>query len=314
MLLLSFEFTTPASSYSEIMNNIFVNFLIVGGVILLGVCYFTLVLSNRFKVSRHKVSVSKQSVGKNVEKITIIAASLIILIFLVITINGISRIQEPIPAGKKSDIIVTGHQWWWEVEYPNDSITTANELHIPVGKKILLELHSADVIHDLNIPALTRKMDMIPGVQNYLWIESNKRGIFEGCCNEFCGAQHAWMRIQVFVHEQASYNRWIREQKKIVNTDSLTPIQKEGAKLFQEKVCSNCHAIRGTNAIAKIGPDLSHLASRKMILSGKLYNNLLNLSRWIEDPQKIKSKAHMPNFILTKEEVNALASYLNALK
>ena len=314
MTSILFKIFESYSSYVDLMNKIFFYFLIAGGIIFILVLVSTLFIALRFKQDKQEEKVSTAKISNKLELFTILAASSLIFVFLSITINGVSRIQESISKDKKADIIVTGHQWWWEIEYPNDSVKTANELHIPVGKKLLLELRSADVIHDLNIPALARKMDMIPGMNNHMWIEARKIGIYEGCCNEYCGAQHAWMRIQVFAQEREDYEKWLQEQVLSIKDIRFTKIEKIGKNLFEKKVCGNCHAIKGTSGLASIGPDLTHIASRKKILAGKLNNNIQNLYEWIKNPQKLKPKAHMPNFILTDDEAYAIATYLNTLQ
>jgi cytochrome c oxidase subunit 2 len=223
------------------------------------------------------------------------------------------EINAPFSKGRKPDIVVVAHQWWWEMHYPDYKLITANELHIPVGKRLLMRVESADVIHDWWVPALGRKIDAVPGRLNYNWIEANAPGDYEGTCSEYCGMQHAWMRIKVIAQPPAEFQKWIAHQQQIppLPTDSVA---QRGALLFQNMACANCHRIAGTPAESHIGPDLTHLASRETILSGMLPNTPENLQRWLKNPQKIKEGAHMPDFRLSPEQIKDLTTYLEALK
>ena len=176
-----------------------------------------------------------------------------------------------------------------------------------------MEIESADVIHSWWVPALGRKTDAIPGRQNHSWIEADTAGVYRGKCSEYCGTQHAWMLIRVVAEPPEVFDEWVREQQAVPDPpqDSLGRM---GARIFQQKPCASCHAIRGTAAEAHMAPDLTNLASRKMLLSEMLENNKKNLRDWLQNPQKIKSGANMPNFMLSKREINALATYLGELQ
>jgi cytochrome c oxidase subunit 2 len=224
-----------------------------------------------------------------------------------------SEINAPFNKKSEPDIVIIAHQWWWDIRYPKYDVITANELHIPVGKKLLMRVESADVIHDWWVPKLGRKIDAVPGQLNYNWIEADTAGVYTGTCSEYCGMEHAWMRIMVVAQDKNHFNNWIKNQQKIPEVPVNKP-SRTGAILFQKKTCANCHSINGTPADSHIGPDLTHLGSRATLLSGMLKNNRVNLSRWLKNPQKVKEGAHMPNFILSKYEINALVSYLEGLK
>lgn len=225
--------------------------------------------------------------------------------------NSVSPSQDP--KGKNPDVIITGHQWWWQVEYPKAHVITANEVHLPVGKPLLLEMRSADVIHDWWVPELGNKMDLIPTKRNYLSLNINKPGTYIGACSEFCGAQHAWMRIHVIAQTQTDFNNWLaaNEKNAVQPQDTLAKI---GARLFQTKTCANCHRIQGTAATATAGPDLTHLAERPEILTGLMTTNQANLFKWVDQPQEVKPGAHMPDFKFKKDTVNAIVHYLLQLK
>jgi cytochrome c oxidase subunit 2 len=176
-----------------------------------------------------------------------------------------------------------------------------------------MEIRSADVIHSWWVPELGRKIDAIPGRINNGWIRADTVGEYEGTCSEYCGTQHAWMRIRVIAEDPDHFSEWLRDQKQPAQspTDSLSKV---GQQLFQQKTCGNCHSIRGTPANEHLAPDLTHLASRETLLAGMKRNNDQNLKKWISDPQKVKKGAHMPDFLFSDQEVNALTSYLEQLK
>jgi cytochrome c oxidase subunit 2 len=156
-------------------------------------------------------------------------------------------------------------------------------------------------------------MDAIPGQTNYFYLEADEVGTFEGACNEFCGLQHAWMRIKVISHDQADYDAWLAAEAQDALIAETASAQK-GSLHFQEMSCATCHSIRGTEATATIGPDLTHLASRSTLLSGKMEYSKENLKKWLHDPQAEKPGAHMPRFIFTEAELDELTDYLDGLK
>jgi cytochrome c oxidase subunit 2 len=214
---------------------------------------------------------------------------------------------------RKPDVVITGHQWWWEVAYPGYGVITANEVHLPVGKHILMEMRSADVIHDWWVPELGNKTDLVPGNKTYLSVDIMRPGDYLGTCSEFCGAQHAWMRIRVVAQRPADFAVWLAANAKtaLPPTDSLS---REGAASFQAMTCASCHRIGGTPAVADAGPDLTHVGSRRELLTGILPTSEADLRSWISDPQRIKPGARMPDFILSRDSIAAIAHYLEQLK
>jgi cytochrome c oxidase subunit 2 len=222
-------------------------------------------------------------------------------------------IDQPVDKNQQADIIITARQWWWEMQYSKYNITTANELHIPVNQKLLMRVESADVIHDWWVPELGRKIDAIPGTSNYSWLEASDTGEYKGTCSEYCGTQHAGMHILVISETKNEFDRWIQEQQK-VPAPPVDSIGQRGMRLFSERACASCHSISGTAAISHIGPDLTHLASRKTLISGVLPNTQRNIYLWLQNPQKLKKGSHMPNFILSNNELEALVKYLEELK
>jgi cytochrome c oxidase subunit 2 len=295
------------------INSLFLQFLILAAVIILIVAGFIFIAAFRYR-SKKNPSLPDQVFGnKKLEMTWTILPLIAVTFFFFLAVRTMSEINEPLSDNEKPDIIIIAHQWWWDMRYPAYNIVTANELHIPVGKKLLMRVESADVIHDWWVPELGRKIDAIPGRLNYNWIEADTPGVYLGTCSEYCGMQHAWMRIRVIAQTQEDFDKWKMNQEKVPVLPSTEPAR-TGAVLFEKKTCANCHSIAGTPADSHIGPDLTHLGSRETLLTGMLTNNEQNLRRWLEDPQKIKEGAHMPNFILNKNELNALVAYLEGLK
>jgi len=201
---------------------------------------------------------------------------------------------------------VTGHMWWWEAEYPNGAVT-ANEIHIPVGEPVRFELESADVIHSFWIPALGPKRDMIPGQTNTLRLTADEPGRYRGLCAEFCGVQHA--RMGLYVVADRDYDSWVEHMAEPAELSASA-----GQDLFTAGSCAGCHAIRGTDADAEVGPDLTHLASRETIGAASYDNTHENLTRFVTNAQSMKPGAVMPPAELTADEVAQVVAYLETLQ
>lgn len=296
----------------EIIDNLFFYFLIVATIIFAAVVFFIFYSLIKFRAKKNPCLPSQKERSERLEWILGTLATVITGIFLYLSIVAMNKIQS-IPKSYKPFMEITGHQWWWEAKYTDSGAITANQIYIPTGKRILLKLTAADVIHSWWVPELGRKMDMIPGVTNYVWCYAEKEGEYLGSCSEFCGAQHARMRIRVIALNDEDYKVWTRNQlKPAVNAgDSLFM---KGKQLFEQKTCTECHAINGTSYTANIGPNLTHFASRKRFLGDMLDNNEENLRAWLKDPQKVKEGSRMPNFIFNDEELDALVTYIHNLK
>jgi cytochrome c oxidase subunit II len=213
-------------------------------------------------------------------------------------------------------IQVTAKQWWWRVQYrtPDRLIETANELRLPVGARVELELASPDVIHSFWVPALAGKMDMIPGRRTRLALEPTRTGTFRGACAEYCGASHAFMAFSVVVMEPQAFRAWLESQARpaSVPTDPLTVRGQAG---FMAHGCTACHTIRGTPAVGVIGPDLTHVGSRGRIAAETLPNTREALVRWLGQTDSVKPGVHMPAFrALETDDLSALAAYLGGLQ
>lgn len=237
----------------------------------------------------------------------LIVAALFIL--SVVSARAVDR-----PVNRPPDVIVTGHQWWWEAQYPAVNAITANEIHVAANRDTLLEIDAADVIHDFWAPRLGRKIDAVPGRHNFVQIHPDAPGTCEGACAEYCGAEHAWMRFRVIAEEDAAaYDAWLRRQAE----PSIQPAAGQaalGAKRFTELTCSNCHTIRGVNPVNPFAPDLTHVGGRERLAAERIANTPENLTQWLREPDKIKPGSLMPNLKLSDSDVHALTAYLEALK
>jgi cytochrome c oxidase subunit 2 len=212
---------------------------------------------------------------------------------------------------------IVGHQWWWEVRYEDDSpdrsFVTANEIRIPTGKPVKVELESADVIHSFWVPSLTGKMDLITGQKNELQFTAKNAGVYRGQCAEFCGLQHAHMAFAVLALSPDEFGRWRDHENQSANAPS-DQLGRQGEQLFRARGCALCHSIRGTLAGGQLGPDLTHVGSRTTIAAGTLPMTPATLGAWIADPQHIKPGNYMPKMPLQSDELIAILHYLEQLK
>ena len=302
--------TEPASSLGISINNLFIIELVIGTLIQLGVTAAVIYFGVRYRARRGGGSDPASSHGPRWIEITWIAVPLVIVIGLFGLSLNAAAASDP-PTNGNPDIIVTGHQWWWEAVYPQTGAVTANEIHIPTGKQVLIELHSADVIHDFWVPNLGRKMDAVPGQANRIWIAADNPGVYLGACAEYCGAQHAWMRLRVVAQSQADFATWQQQQAQPITQSTQAAAQK-GAQLFTGRTCANCHAVGGSDKAPNVGPNLAHLGDRQTLGAGIIDNTPENLAKWLKDPQGIKPESLVPNLYLTDDEVQALVAYLEA--
>ncbi len=238
-----------------------------------------------------------------------------LLLALVWTMVALAKSSGP-PANPGLTLDVTAHQWWWEVRYdaaqPDQTFTTANEIHIPVGQRVLVRLHGGDVIHSFWVPKLTGKTDTIPGQTNLSWMEADQPGRYLGQCTEYCGWQHAHMAFEVIAEPEADFERWRAHQLEPAPAPT-TAEQGRGQALVQYR-CGACHKVRGTIAAALAGPDLTHVMSRGTIAAGTLPNGPGTLAEWIEAPQSLKPGNLMPNQGLTGQQLTDVLAYLETLK
>ncbi|MDB5545124.1 MAG: cytochrome c oxidase, subunit [Hyphomicrobiales bacterium] len=237
----------------------------------------------------------------------------------IIALTAISyATQSAITADRPPSVRVrlTGHQFWWEAQYreskPNEMFATANEIVVPVGEPVLVELEASDVIHSLWFPSLMGKQDLIPGQQNILRFTVAREGVYRGQCAEFCGLQHAHMALLLRAVSKEDYAQW-RARQLEPGDDAARQIA-NGERIYLSRGCGMCHTIRGTTSGGRTGPDLTHVGSRETIAAGLLPRNQGSLAAWIADPQRLKPGTQMPRVALSADELQDVSAYLEALK
>ncbi|MBV8714614.1 MAG: cytochrome c oxidase subunit II [Chloroflexi bacterium] len=232
-----------------------------------------------------------------------LAVIFVLVVFTMRTVNAAQDNAQP--------LVITGYQWWWQYTYPNQQVIAANELHVPVGVPLQVSLESADVIHSFHVPQFGWMQDLVPGRTNSMNILVERAGTFDGSCNQYCGLQHAWMRLRVVADPPEQFNAWVQQQ-----AASATPSGSRGEQVFQQNTCVSCHTIRGLpSAGGTVGPDLTHLGSRATLGAGVVDNTPDNLRAWVSNPQQIKPGVLMPAFSsLPASDLDALVQYLESLK
>jgi cytochrome c oxidase subunit II len=244
---------------------------------------------------------------------TVIPVLIVVALFLATARVIVSIQNAPRPPGAL-EVIVTGHQYWWEYRYPQLNIVTANELHVPVNgpahpTPTFLTLLSADTDHSFWVPRLGGKTDLIPNHPNQMWIDPHETGLFLGQCAQYCGTQHAKMLLRVYVQSPEEFQRWVQEQQQTAH-----PASSAGERVFEATACVNCHTVSGTPAIGKFGPDLTHLMSRDTIAAGAAPNTPETLRLWIKNPDAIKPGSKMPAMGLSDQDLDAVTAYLETLR
>jgi cytochrome c oxidase subunit II len=241
---------------------------------------------------------------------------LIVLVLFLATARVIHSIQDaPKPSGT-IEVIAVGHQFWWEFRYPGLGVVTANELHVPVSNSpnptpTFITLVSADTDHSFWVPRLAGKTDLIPNRINHTWIDPHETGLYLGQCAQYCGTQHAKMLLRVYVDSREQFDTWVQNERKPVVTNDAV---EDGRRIFETTACVNCHAVSGTVADGRFGPDLTHLMSRTTIASGAAANTAEELKKWIQDPDSIKPGSLMPAMKLNEKDLDALTAYLVTLR
>ena len=241
-----------------------------------------------------------------------IAPALILAFVAVPTVLTIFKTQGKAPDGAMQ-VKVVGHQWWWEFQYPEYNITTASEMHVPVGRPVALSLETADVIHSFWFPAVGGKRDVVPTRVNHMWFTPDSLGEFPGQCAELCGVSHANMRAKLVVSSPADFQAWVASQQAAPMEPDSTSLAGKGKQVFLEVGCVACHTIEGISP-GILGPNLTHFGSRGTIAGATYANNDENLSKWLANPQARKPGATMLNLGLNPDQIAALVAYLQSLK
>ncbi len=247
----------------------------------------------------------------------VVATIITLFVFLVASFLTGRALYTLASDAQALEVKVTGRQWWWEVKYNNANpswiVTTANEIHLPLGQSVLVRLTSNDVIHSFWIPNLHGKTDLVPGHETLTWIRADRIGTYRGQCAEFCGHQHAHMAFTVVVEPPEQFKAWYDAQLQSAAQPATEQLAR-GQQVFLSSPCVMCHRIQGTSAGGAVGPDLTHIASRPTIAAGTLENTRGQLAGWIIDSQQIKPGNHMPPNNLEAQDLQALLDYLQSLK
>jgi len=288
-------------------------FLIVAGLLVYALIRFR----QRPSDSEHEPA---QIYGSNQIELSWTVIPILIVVMLFLTTTRV--IWETEAANKPAaavDVIVIGHQFWWEYRYPKLGIVTANELHIPTSdprnpSPTYLEMSSADVSHSFWIPRLAGKMDLIPNRRNTMWIDPPEAGLYLGQCAQYCGTQHAKMLLRVQADSPSDFAAWVKKQQQIPAREIVgNSLAQEGRATFLRTACMSCHTVAGTSANGRFGPDLTHLADRDTIGSGPIKNTPENLRKWIADPNEMKPGSLMPSMHLNDHDLDTITAYLTTL-
>jgi cytochrome c oxidase subunit 2 len=246
-----------------------------------------------------------------------VALTTIILIGLLIASVWTGRSVASLHASSALTVEVTGHQWWWEVAYddavPSRRVTTANEIHVPIGRSVVLKVTSRDVIHSFWAPNLQGKRDLIPGYITAIWLQADRPGVFRGQCAEFCGLQHAHMAFDIAAESEADFERWLAAMRQ-PPAPPQSAAARRGRDVFMSSRCAGCHTIQGSDAHGQAAPDLTHLATRATIGAGTLPNTPDHLRAWVRDSQASKPGNQMPPNPLSDDDLQALLAYLETLR
>ncbi len=282
-------------------------------VVVAGVAYSTIRYRSRGRYDQHGTAEPRQIFGsRKLEVLWTLVPLAIVTGLFIVTVRAMVLIDAPQDSDHSPDLVITGHQWWWEARYPN-GVVVPWDIHIPAGRRLRARIESADVIHDFWAPNLARKMDAVPGRWGYIWLEADTPGTYAGTCSEFCGAEHAWMRFRVIAEPQAGFEAWLERQAQ--PSPEPTGIAVEGARLFQSKKCADCHSVTGTGGkAAEKGPSLAHLPGRESLGGGISPNTPANLMLWLTNPQAAKPGNRMPDTALSAPERDALLAYLESLR
>ncbi|MDQ3280838.1 MAG: cytochrome c oxidase subunit II [Acidobacteriota bacterium] len=304
----------PAGAQSESIANLWNFFLAVCAIV------YVLVMIALVYALVHKGRASlEESESRTPVTVVSIATGISVLLLFALLISSIVTDRRAI-AGvphNATQVIVTGRQWWWQVEYDyadkSKRIVSANEINIPVGVPVHVLVRSRDVIHSFWVPNISGKQDLIPGRDNHAVLKATRPGVYRGECAEFCGLQHAKMALWVNAMSPADYAAWEKEARQPARL-AATPQQRKGQEVFMSSPCPLCHNIGGTNAAGRTAPDLTHFASRRSIAAGTLPNRRGYLAGWIIDPQHFKPGTQMPPMLLHSGELEPLLDYLESLQ
>jgi cytochrome c oxidase subunit II len=309
---------SPVSTPASEINTVAFFALAITGAIFLIVASLILYSAVRFRAREGTDQREPPQVyGSNpIEFAWTTVPTIIVFVLILITARTIYTVQAAQRPPGAINVRVIGHQWWWEFQYPDLGIVTANELHVPLSDPAnptptFIVLESADVAHSFWVPRLAGKTDVIPNHKNTMWIDPHEAGTYLGQCAEFCGTEHALMLLRVIVEPRADFQRWAEAEKQAPVQDASVA---HGRAIFESTACVSCHTIRGTQANGTFGPDLTHLMSRETLGAGVAMNTPEHLKIWVNDPAAMKPGALMPAMNLEQKDLDGLVAYLATLK
>jgi cytochrome c oxidase subunit 2 len=321
----------PAGPNADLQRNLFfLAFWIAVAIFVLveGLIVFAAI---RYRARRREEAPVQIHGNTRLEIVWTIIPALLLLFIGVPTIQGIFTLAAQ-PGGDVLNVKVIAHQWWWEFEYPDDGIVTANELHIPVGRPVLLSMEVKEtpggqekfgiepakaVIHSLWVPRLSGTQDIIPGRVTTMSLQADAPGVYLGQCKEFCGTAHANMRFRVIAQTAGEYDRWVTAQRAKAAEPAPGSDAAEGAEVFRQfpgGSCLACHSIDPSGQGSRVGPNLAHFGSRTTFAAGLFPNDPELLERWLRNPDAMKDGAAMPDYNLSNDHIEALAAYLRSLE
>ncbi|WP_100373333.1 cytochrome c oxidase subunit II [Bacillus sp. FJAT-45037] len=298
-----------------IYDNMILSLIVMALVSIVVFAIFFIILA-KYRRKPGDDEIPKQVHGSTALEITWTVIPILLLVILAVpTITGTFMFADKEPDPEIGDdtvyITVTGHQYWWQFDYEDEGFTAGQDVYIPVGEKVIFELHASDVQHSFWVPALGGKLDTVPGITNHMWLEADEPGTFKGKCAELCGPSHALMDFKLIALERDEYDAWVAGMQEEVEAPTET-LANQGREVFEEQSCIGCHAVGGMGS--DLGPTLTNFGEREVI-AGYLEYNAENLEAWIRDPESIKQGNNMPAFPeMSDEDMEALIAYLDSLK
>ena len=303
----------PRSDFAHAISHVYHIVTWTTAIIGAGVFVALLVVLVRFRARPDETTLPRQVRGHTALEIAwTFGPALALLVIAIPTIQIVFRTQSTAMPSDALEVHVRGWQWWWEFRYPQLEVVTANEVHLPAGRRIVLKLDGPDVIHSFWIPHLGGKRDAIPGRLNQITLTPDRPGEYWGQCAEFCGASHANMGMRAIVQTPGDFERWVAQQR-AAPADPTGDLATTGKTIFAGSACVGCHTIKGVSA-GVLAPDLTHFGSRSMFAAGMWPTTPENVAEWVKDPQRLKPGVKMPALGLTDEQAKAVAAYLLGLK
>ena len=307
-------FLKPASSITAEETQLYEIIVVLSAIVFLIVEGLLIYVLVRYRLRRADDEIPGQTYRNLLlESIWTAIPLILVTVLFIFTVRSVWAVAAPQPQTSDINVRVVGHRWWWEFDYPDLGIVTANELHVPVGGVVQIELESVDVVHSFWVPRLSGKTDVLPGQTNHMWFKAEELGVFRGHCAEYCGLNHANMRIHVVVESQADFQAWVANQQKPA-AEPQTDLQKRGHDILTTGVCHNCHTVGEHTAVSPIGPNLTHLFSRSVFAGATYQLNEENVRRWIQHSDEMKPGNDMADVHPSADDVDALVAYLTGLK